>query len=450
MSAGVRHGSWVSAVVVALCCGGGVQAADLGGNCCADLEERIAELEATAARKGNRKVSLAISGWVSSQIFFWDDGHESNAYVVDTSTDLASNFKFSGSAQISPGWKAGFLLNVYTDPGNSLASNQSSIGGAAVTTEHAFWYIESDALGKVSVGRQSGAADNAVVFTDFSGTLFPANTVMFDGDFMRLRPDGGGYANGLGGTWQAFVWCETVGIGIGGDCAGLRSNAVKYETPKYAGFGAAVSWGEDDQVDFLINYAGEFSGFKVAAASAYTMNTDNNGALGSIVDTEYFQIGGTIKHLPSKLWLHGSYGHEYTDTAGVPDATNYFIKAGWSPRFFPIGDTHFYAEYTRYSDAYGDLAGATHPGATCAAFFGVGGNLSDACASAVDTTVNITDSTVERFGAGIVQEIDAASMSLWAKWRMLELDVKFDDAGTAGKQSFDDLQMFLAGAVIFF
>ena len=31
-------------------------AADLGGNCCADLEERVAELEATTARKGNRKV----------------------------------------------------------------------------------------------------------------------------------------------------------------------------------------------------------------------------------------------------------------------------------------------------------------------------------------------------------------------------------------------------------
>ena len=35
---------------------GGANAADLGGNCCADLEERVAELEATTARKGNRKV----------------------------------------------------------------------------------------------------------------------------------------------------------------------------------------------------------------------------------------------------------------------------------------------------------------------------------------------------------------------------------------------------------
>lgn len=37
-------------------------AADLGGDCCADLEERIAELEATTVRKGNRKVSLEVSG----------------------------------------------------------------------------------------------------------------------------------------------------------------------------------------------------------------------------------------------------------------------------------------------------------------------------------------------------------------------------------------------------
>ena len=47
-----------------------VAAADLGGDCCADLEERIAELEATTARKGNRKVSLVVSGWVNEGVFW--------------------------------------------------------------------------------------------------------------------------------------------------------------------------------------------------------------------------------------------------------------------------------------------------------------------------------------------------------------------------------------------
>ncbi len=69
----------LSALVAAGLLAGGLSvtsanAADLGGNCCADLEERIAELEATTARKGNRKVSLTVSGWVAQQVMAWDDG----------------------------------------------------------------------------------------------------------------------------------------------------------------------------------------------------------------------------------------------------------------------------------------------------------------------------------------------------------------------------------------
>ena len=79
---------------------GSASAADLGGNCCADLEERIAELEATTARKGNRKVSLTISGWVAEQVMFWDDGFEQNTYVGGIGTTLASHFKFTGQATI--------------------------------------------------------------------------------------------------------------------------------------------------------------------------------------------------------------------------------------------------------------------------------------------------------------------------------------------------------------
>ena len=49
-------------------------AADLGGDCCADLEERVAELEATTVRKGNKKVSVTLSGWVVKSFNWWDDG----------------------------------------------------------------------------------------------------------------------------------------------------------------------------------------------------------------------------------------------------------------------------------------------------------------------------------------------------------------------------------------
>ena len=57
------------------------KAADLGGDCCADLEERVAELEATTARKGNRKMSLTITGQVHRLVMWWDDGHLSLIHI---------------------------------------------------------------------------------------------------------------------------------------------------------------------------------------------------------------------------------------------------------------------------------------------------------------------------------------------------------------------------------
>ena len=72
---------------------GSARAADLGGNCCADLEERVAELEATTARKGNRKMSLTITGQVHRIVMWYDDGESSNTYygLDNTNSSAASS-----------------------------------------------------------------------------------------------------------------------------------------------------------------------------------------------------------------------------------------------------------------------------------------------------------------------------------------------------------------------
>ena len=74
MIGGLFKPAGVASIAAAGLLMGGVaaQAADLGGDCCADLEERVAELEATTVRKGNRKVSLEVSGHVNESIVFWD------------------------------------------------------------------------------------------------------------------------------------------------------------------------------------------------------------------------------------------------------------------------------------------------------------------------------------------------------------------------------------------
>jgi len=82
------------------------KAADLGGDCCADLEERVAELEATTVRKGNKKVSVTISGWVVKTMNWWDDGGSGSFFVGDKDYDLGSRFAITGSATIAPGWSS--------------------------------------------------------------------------------------------------------------------------------------------------------------------------------------------------------------------------------------------------------------------------------------------------------------------------------------------------------
>ena len=176
---------------------GSASAADLGGNCCADLEERIAELEATTARKGNRKVSLTISGWVAEQVMYWDDDFtgESNVYVGGIGTTLASHFKMTGQATISPGWNAGYVIhvevygsetllmtnqNVATGPNLYDSAVLESTNFAGLNTLQSYWFIKSDHLGKLGVGKQSQASDNTAILVDGSGSLVPANYVAFD------------------------------------------------------------------------------------------------------------------------------------------------------------------------------------------------------------------------------------------------------------------------------
>ena len=90
-------------------------AADLGGNCCADLEERIAELEATTARKGNRKMSLTITGQVNKVIQYWNDGHTTGAFYGLDNTNSSSRFSFLGEARVSPKTKVGFEIMLETE-----------------------------------------------------------------------------------------------------------------------------------------------------------------------------------------------------------------------------------------------------------------------------------------------------------------------------------------------
>src|SRR6185295_11481553 len=79
--------------------------------CCDDLEERLAELEATSVRSGFSKLSFRLYGQVNRALLLWKDGFDSSDHVVDNHTS-SSRFGFVGQATIKPGLTAGYRLEI--------------------------------------------------------------------------------------------------------------------------------------------------------------------------------------------------------------------------------------------------------------------------------------------------------------------------------------------------
>ncbi|CAN1724137.1 Porin [Hyphomicrobium sp. 1Nfss2.1] len=421
MSGGVKAG-WISALAVSgLMLGvANAQAADLGGDCCSDLEERVAELEATTARKGNRKVSLTISGWVNESVTFWDDGTESNVYVGTNSLEQ-SRFKFAGKAKINKDFEAGYTLEVGVNGHASNKWNQtapSSSSDNVLTLRKSNWYIKSKTYGKVTVGLDGTSTYHLLDDADGANTRNVSDaeaSAVYQGAFL-IRSNG---------ALTSLKWSDVErGFNNGTPGQSGRRNVVKYDTPEFGGFTASVSWGEDDMWDSALTYKGEFHEFKLLGKIGYGESTDPT-ATGCGTATEFkctwWGAAGTLMHAPTGLYVYGGYGEQKVETitAGLDDtSTTWFVQPGIERKWHELGKTTVFGEYRK------DEAGA-NPGKTLGA----------------DLTF---------WSAGLVQNIEAASMDLYVMYRHAEGDYTTGSVAVPVNHTIDDFDMVIAGSRIQF
>jgi predicted porin len=420
-------------------------AADLGGNCCADLEERVAELEATTARKGNRKVSLTISGWVNEAVFAWDDGSQRNVYVGTNSLEQ-SRVRFVGEAQIMPGYSAGYTLEIGAqgDPSNKFdqlgpAGGTGSGAPNTLVVRKSNWWLKSKDFGKVTVGLEGTATYHLLDDADGANTRNVSDAqaaAVYQGAFF-LR-------SGVAGV-NSLRWSDILrGVDNGTEGQNGRRNIVRYDSPTVAGFVLTASWGEDDQAGVSLTYKNTWGDFNILAKGGWEKSIDENltgcapfAALTATPppttrqDCEWWGGAATIMHAPTGLYVYGGYGQ--TDDHGVRDispiaedtSSMWFIQGGVEQKWTPLGKTTIFGEY-RHDD--------------------VGSRTNKAFGTGLGTGY-VHDGDLNFWAAGVVQNIDAAAMDLYIMYRHADGDLTNSVGTTADLDAFD---MVITGARIQF
>jgi hypothetical protein len=430
-------------------------AADLGGNCCADLEERVAELEATSARKGNRKVSLTVSGHVNEAVIFWNDGQERNAYVVSNNA-ARTRFRFNGDAKITNDITAGYLLEIGVRYANSSNRNQNADfagggnnAGAPFDIRHSAWFLDSKALGRVWVGKTSMATDGITEINLANINSGNADISGWNNNF-RLRNNGIAQS---GVNWAGLQsgWNNNVGEGD-------RNNTVRYISPAFAGFTVSSAWGEDDKMDTALRYAGEFNGIRIAAGIGYQKLTDvNNGdgnggcanlgnAQVSAVSCEALGMSASVMHVPTGIFLTGSYGESKDKNRdalfgrNVQDKDKHWgLTAGIEQKWFSLGKTTLFGEYIESNTGAGLNGGGIR---------NIGGDALVPVAGAVQ----IGSSEVKTWGLGLNQSIEAANADFYLHFRNFSGSLNgVTAAGVAAPTTgIKDFQAVMTGMIIRF
>ncbi len=430
-------------------------------DCCADLEARIAELEATTARKGNRAVSVQVSGSINNAVLSWDDGVEYKAYVVTNDNDR-SRFRFVGNAPVSPDLEFGFRLDLGIRSANSLFVDQLDSQSIAIRPDirELIWYAKSKTYGMFILGNTFSAIHRIASLNLTQTNSFAKYAEVQDtgfGMFLRSARNGELTASSL--TWRRI-------IGAGGNQPGESQRGfdlMKYVSPTWNGFNVVDTVVADDFWDSAIRYKGSVGRLDLEAGVGYLQLLPGSksrqicAAASAVIDRNddvaCHQAAGSVSVLdrPSGLFLN--FGGGLTFEGLIPDTPRYAgtdadltqifwaAQSGIERRFNDLGKTTVYAEY--YSD---------RGGPTVSRIVGPADSLNSTGAG----DWAMWRANVNVWGAGIAQGLDDAAMILYLSYRhvsgslMLRQLDGLAATGPIADAPIDDLDLLLTGAVITF
>jgi len=255
-----------------------------------------------------------LSGQINQMAMYADDGVESDFFITDN--DASSTRVRIDASETFGKIKAGirFEIEAQRNASNKVTINQTDDGSFEWNDRWLNVYFGTS-VGTFEIGKGNSAA-NETTEVDLSGTsLITYSDISTTGGSLVWRnSDGTGFRGGIdiGDTRTNF------------DGALSRTQRLRYNTPKFAGFTLSGAVSNGGAWDASVWYSAELYG-KLAGAIGYT-NTARKGS--------YNQLAGSISWLaPFGLSITAACGQRDLESnevaAGKDDPSGYYFKVGY-------------------------------------------------------------------------------------------------------------------------
>lgn len=340
---------------------------------------------------GGTGVQLSFSGQVNRGVLFIDDGEENSTFFVDNDNS-STRFRITADGAINENWSAGVNIEVQLESNSTanVSQDDANPSNSDFFSERKLEaYIEGRNFGRLTFG-QGDTASNGASEADLSGTGVVGYSGVADA------------ASGIKFTSGGTLTTTTVGSAFTNLDGLSRRDRVRYDTPSLGGLTLSTSVGaaddgDDTFYDVAARYAGDFGGFKLDSALAFSVDESDDEI-----------VNGSISVLSEDtgLSLTLAGGSKELD-AGGDDVTFGYVKAGYqTDTLTSLGNTAFAVDYAQNENAFGG------------------------------------DDESTSYGFLAVQSVDAIGSEFYAGVRNYELDVSGVD--------YDDVTAVLAGVRIKF
>ena len=330
-------------------------------------------------------INLALSGQVNRMVTAGYDGDDTKLYHVDN-VNSSSRLRVVGSAR-REAFRIGtnFEFEMRSNASTDVSQRNQATGVQGFRERRIEAFFAHDDLGTVAIGQGPTAADGTSE-TDLSGTTVIAYSSISDtaGGLLFFDDD----LDALSGTSIGNVFNNFDGLS--------RQDRLRYDTPTFAGFTAAVDAISDARWSGALRWSGQTDDLRAAAAFGYS---DPGGDRDWIISSS-----ASVLHQPTGLSVTVSASGR--DNDGRDDALSLYGKLGWQQDFFTFGRTHLGLDIARNDD------------------------------------VAVEDDEATSIGFAAVQNIKDFGIELYGLYRWHELDRNGAD--------FDDIHIFTLGTRVRF